>query len=243
MAKRPTIAATTSTPVMSSVRPNVKRSEPVSVSSPTVVRSRPTKPEARPFRKLASASPARRVRANIARANVSGEPNWSTTSPERQDQRDQHDDADHTPDGPADERDPEGLGRLALPRQLVAVHQARRRRRRARDPHENGRDRPSVVRAGPHAGQHHERSRGVHGEGERERESHGDGAADPGNGAADDPPRDAADHGDDTWPLQRADEAAGQSLEEAHRPSAHQGSHGSRMPSGTGMSRPNRNAA
>ena len=80
-AKRPTIAATTSIPVMSSVRPKVKRREPVKVSSPTVVRNSPKNPEAKPLRKLASASPARSVSANRASANTSGEPNWRTSSP------------------------------------------------------------------------------------------------------------------------------------------------------------------
>ena len=80
-AKRPTIAATTSMPVSSSVRPNVKRSEPVSVSRPMVVRRSPKSPEASPLRKLASARPASRVRAKTARANVSGDPKWRTTSP------------------------------------------------------------------------------------------------------------------------------------------------------------------
>ena len=63
------------------MRPNVKRSEPVSVSRPMVVRSSPKNPEASPLRKLASASPASRVRAKTARANVSGDPKWRTTSP------------------------------------------------------------------------------------------------------------------------------------------------------------------
>ena len=80
-AKRPTIAATTSIPVMSSVRPKVKRREPVRVSSPTVVRNSPKNPEARPLRKLASREPGQERQGEQGEREDLREPKWRTRSP------------------------------------------------------------------------------------------------------------------------------------------------------------------
>ena len=213
--KSPMTATMKSKPFMSSVKPNVIRSWPVTMSSPTAARMNPTRIETSDFSGLPPPSPTKLENVKSWMAKNSGGPNFNAISARTgAKKRDEHD-REEGPHERRRERRRQRLPALAPPGHRVPVERGRHRPGLAGNVEQHGGDGPAEQRA-PVERREQDDGRGRRHR-ERERQQDGDAVGAPQTRQhADDGPEQDAQHGDEQVEGRDGDVEAEEEVLESH---------------------------